>query len=66
MESKLNTEDELKELMKADNTGVLDFNSYIDRMLDLFIDLIAERSEEKAEEAIDRHERNYDHNWRTQ
>ncbi|KKL23029.1 hypothetical protein LCGC14_2429460 [marine sediment metagenome] len=30
----------------------------------LLIDLIAERSEDKAEEAVDKHERDYDHdNW---
>ncbi len=55
----LTTEEALKELMlrpKEDSEEEI-----VNRFVDLIIDLIAERSEEKAEEAVDKHEREVDH-----
>ncbi len=58
MDSKLTTEETLRELV---SNGNADWKGITDRFVDLIIDLIAERSEEKAEEVVDKHERDYDH-----
>ena len=63
----MTTEEELRGLLKrdGDTEDTLEMED-IDRFVELIIDIIAERADEKAEEAIDRHERNYDHDWRHQ
>ena len=56
----LTTEEELKKLISHDYEE-MEETEVADRFVDLLIDLIAEQSEEKAEEAVDKHERNWDH-----
>ena len=59
----LTTEEALKKLIAGDYEE-MDESEATDRFVDLLLDLIAERSEEKAEEVLDKHERDYDHEYR--